>query len=101
MEGCKPDTLGDEICRFMRNSGLKLDFMYLDAPAKKQLALGAEFVDLPQLTGESTTGGVYGSLTYRASDPALDRIVYDRPSSRALATSSTRSRRWSGSPPER
>jgi acyl-coenzyme A synthetase/AMP-(fatty) acid ligase len=53
--GCVPVPVGHmltepEISFIVRNSAA--GFMHLDAPAKKQLALGAEFVDLPQLTGD-------------------------------------------------
>jgi ubiquinone biosynthesis protein Coq4 len=32
VEGCKPGTLGERVCRFMKESGLTLDFMYLEPP---------------------------------------------------------------------
>jgi ubiquinone biosynthesis protein COQ4 len=32
VEGCKPGTLGEKVRRFIRDSGLQLDFMYLDTP---------------------------------------------------------------------
>jgi acyl-coenzyme A synthetase/AMP-(fatty) acid ligase len=63
--GCVPVPVSHmltepEISFIVRDSAA--GFMHLDAPAKKHLALGAEFADLPQLTGDEVrqafqTGG--------------------------------------------
>lgn len=63
--GCVPVPVSHmltepEISFIVRDSAAR--FLHLDAPAKKQLALGAEFADLPQLTGDEVrqafqTGG--------------------------------------------
>lgn len=69
--GCVPVPVSHmlteaEICFIIRDSGAR--FLHLDAPARKQLALRAEFSDLPQLTGDEVRAAFQAGGPAEAGD---------------------------------